>query len=188
MPTRKARTPPQLPRRSPAAGPAAKVEGAVLPESLVERLLEAASVPVPGAQSRAAQSRARSRLMQRVAREAAHSVRTVRHDDSAWQRYLRGVDRLVVEESGANCIWLLRLAAGASLPPHDHDHGDEESFVLSGSCIVNGELLRAGDYHLACAGSHHDRLVSEEGCMLWLRLPAPQARLMSQVPASAPRA
>lgn len=150
---------------------------AVLPDLLVEQLL-AASPPATGSDARAAQRRARQVLMRRVAADSAAATRTVRTANGAWRTCLQGVDRMVVDEAGPVHTWLLRLAPGASLPAHTHHHGDEESLVLSGSCLINGELLMAGDYHHAAAGSRHGRLVSEAGCVLWLRLPAAQARAM----------
>ncbi|MDX2217978.1 MAG: cupin domain-containing protein [Burkholderiales bacterium] len=157
-------------------------EQPVLPDRLVAELL-AASTSTDDLQARAAQRRARQQLMRRIATETGAATHTVRMADAAWQPCLRGVERMVVNESGPVHTWLLRLAPGASLPAHAHDHGDEESFILSGSCLLDGEPLGAGDYHHAPAGSRHDRLVSETGCMLWLRLPAEQARAM--MPAAA---
>lgn len=115
--------------------------------------------------------------MRRVAETGASAgaTRTVRAADGAWQRYGRGVERLVMVDTGTHHTWLLRLAPGASLSAHDHEHGDEESFVLDGSCALNGEMLHAGDFHFAARGSRHERLVSETGCLLWLRMPAHQA-------------
>lgn len=170
MPVSKSRTTPK-PQLSSDHQP-------VLPDRLVAELL-AVSVAADDAEARAAQGRARQQLMRRIAAETGAASHTVRMADAAWQPCLRGVERMVVNEAGPVHTWLLRLAPGASLPPHAHDHGDEESFILSGSCLLDGEPLGAGDYHHAPAGSRHDRLVSETGCTLWLRLPAEQARAMT---------
>lgn len=149
----------------------------MLPDILVDALL-AATPPAVDADALAAQARVRQALMQRVGDIDPAATRTVRAGEAGWRRCLRGVERLIVDETGPMHIWLLRLAPGASLPAHEHEHGEEESFILSGSCLLNGELLHAGDFHRAGRGSRHDRLVSEEGCMFWLRLPAGQARAM----------
>lgn len=174
MPARKSQ-PPSITSSAQASGP-------VLPDKLVDALLLAAA-PAVDDEARKAQARARHALLQRIAEPGPAATRTVRAVDASWQRCLRGVERLVVDDAGPMHTWLLRLAPGASLPAHGHDHGDEESFILSGSCILNGELLHAGDYHHAGKGSHHDRLVSAEGCVLWLHMPAQQARAM--IPAAA---
>jgi anti-sigma factor ChrR (cupin superfamily) len=172
-------------RKSPI--PAQSLPGAdsrtadVLPAPLTQRLLEAmAGTSSASAADVVVQARVRRALMQRIdgTTPAPTAMRTVRCADGTWQRWFRGVERMVVDESGPTHIWLLKVAPGASMPAHDHDHGDEESFILSGSCRLNGELLHAGDYHHAPKGSRHDQLVSEEGCVLWLRMPASQARAM----------
>ena len=147
-----------------------------LPDDLVASMLEAVA---PAGSDPAALQRVRSSLMRQAAQTGAGGTNTIRSQDKAWQSCGRGVERMIVVGDGSHHSWLLRLAPGASLPAHHHMHGDEESIVLQGSCLVNGELLVAGDVHLADHGSRHDKLVSEAGCLLWLRMPAGQAREMS---------
>lgn len=43
--------------------------------------------------------------------------------------------------------FLLRFEPGANYPYHNHPAG-EELFVLSGSCLIEGTMLEAGDYHI----------------------------------------
>lgn len=166
MPTRKTKSNPSEPRKA--------VSEPVLSGDVIEAML-AAALPAEDAEARATQARVRSVLMQRVADAAQAATRTVRASEAAWQPCMRGVERLIVDGAGPMHTWLLRIAPGSGLPAHEHDHGDEESFILSGSCVLNGECLRAGDYHHAGKGSRHDRLLSAEGCVLWLRMPAAQA-------------
>lgn len=149
----------------------------MLPDTLVANLLLAVP-PTDAEQASGVLARARKDIMRRVAGEPGAAIRTLRADDAAWQSLRHGVERLIVHAEGPFHTWLLRLAPGASLPAHGHDFGDEESFILSGSCVLNGERLQAGDYHQARHGSQHDRLTTEEGCMFWLRLPAAQAHAM----------
>jgi len=137
---------------------------APLPDALVERLLEAAA---PTAD--AALAGARRDLMRRVAAETP--ILTVKRGQGEWQRWLRGVERMVLSSDGRTETWLARLAPGASLPPHDHAEGDEECLVLEGSCILDGVEMQVGDYQLAPKGSRHEQVASPGGCVLFLRSP-----------------
>ncbi len=152
----------------------------VLSDDLLALMLEAVT-PLP-VEPRMLK-RARGNLMRGVAKASVDGMeggtRTIRGSDNAWQKFGHGVERMVVSDEGSHHAWLLRLAPGASLPAHDHCHGDEESIILGGSCVLNGELLSAGDVHLAGQGSRHDQLVSDEGCLFWLRMPANQAKALS---------
>jgi len=67
---------------------------------------------------------------------------------------------------------LVRMAPGASYPAHDHA-GVEECLVLEGDLHVGGEVLRAGDYQRALAGSHHVEQTTEGGCLVLLVGPLP---------------
>ncbi|MBK8247583.1 MAG: cupin domain-containing protein [Gemmatimonadetes bacterium] len=63
-------------------------------------------------------------------------------------------------------ILLFDAVAGATLAEHVHD-GIEELLVVSGSCVVEGEELSAGDYHRAAADSTHGPTVAgTDGCRL----------------------
>lgn len=105
----------------------------------------------------------KSRLMERIAREpqdpfAAASlpgfcrvkegVSLVSTREADWtQAPLPGVEFKVVHQNKETgyTTRLLRLAAGAGYPPHKHA-GTEEIFVLSGTVLINGRTLGAGDY------------------------------------------
>lgn len=50
---------------------------------------------------------------------------------------------------------LVRLAKGARFPRHAH-HGTEEVVVLSGTVIIGGAELAAGDYLFTEVGEEHD--------------------------------
>jgi quercetin dioxygenase-like cupin family protein len=58
---------------------------------------------------------------------------------------------------------LLCMREGSKLPRHDHP-GGEHIYVLEGCARVDGELVRAGDYHHTSAGESHD-VVAEERCL-----------------------
>jgi anti-sigma factor ChrR (cupin superfamily) len=65
---------------------------------------------------------------------------------------------------------LLRMAAGATIPAHSHD-GPEESLILEGDLRVGNQVLGEGDYQFAPAGSFHQPLHSENGCLALLIVP-----------------
>jgi anti-sigma factor ChrR (cupin superfamily) len=65
----------------------------------------------------------------------------------------------------------VRVAAGVVYPGHHHS-GPETSYVLSGEVIIQGQRLRAGDFHHANAGSDHDAIICEQDCELLLIIDA----------------
>jgi quercetin dioxygenase-like cupin family protein len=62
---------------------------------------------------------------------------------------------------------LIKGEPGARYPAHRHS-GPEECYVISGSLHVEGQLLRAGDFHHAEAGSDHGELWTDEGAVVLL--------------------
>jgi anti-sigma factor ChrR (cupin superfamily) len=59
-------------------------------------------------------------------------------------------------------MMLLRAEPGARYPAHRHS-GPEECYVIRGSVVVEGRLLRAGDFHHAEGDSDHAELWTEDG-------------------------
>jgi anti-sigma factor ChrR (cupin superfamily) len=57
---------------------------------------------------------------------------------------------------------LIRASAGAVYPSHRHS-GPEECYVLRGSVIIDGRVLRPGDFHHADADSDHGEITTTEG-------------------------
>ena len=64
---------------------------------------------------------------------------------------------------------LLKFAAGAKYPNHNHP-GGEELMVLEGNCMVNETPLQAGDYLYTPPGFKHG-VKTETGCVLLLMIP-----------------
>lgn len=113
-----------------------------------------------------------------VVRGMPQNSRTVRRDEGRWRTLpFPGVKlkTLSVDEKRGTATILISLEPGSRLPAHDH-HGDEESFVVSGSCRIGTVYLRQGDFHRAEAGSHHGDVVSDEGCVLLLVVDAEDYR------------
>lgn len=114
-------------------------------------------------------------LRERVLRQArapAHltELYSVRADEGDWQRIIPGVEmKMLFADSATGAeSFLLRLAPGASLPPHHHA-AHEECMVLQGEIAVGQTTLTTGDYHLAPRGVAHDTIVSRTGALLFLR-------------------
>jgi anti-sigma factor ChrR (cupin superfamily) len=57
---------------------------------------------------------------------------------------------------------LIRAVPGAVYPSHRHS-GPEECYVIRGSVIIDGRVLRAGDFHHADGGSDHGEITTTEG-------------------------
>jgi anti-sigma factor ChrR (cupin superfamily) len=58
---------------------------------------------------------------------------------------------------------LVRLAPGASYPPHTHA-GTEDLFLLDGELWVDDRKLLPGDYNYGAPGASDERVWSETGC------------------------
>jgi anti-sigma factor ChrR (cupin superfamily) len=116
----------------------------------------------------------RRRLMERVADADASHV-TLAAGEGDWQPFMEGVTMKVLREHDGVLSYLLRLAPGASLPPHRHVL-DEECVVLEGRVRVGSRVvLGAGAYHLAHEGSLHPSISSETGATIFLRGAVPEA-------------
>ena len=73
------------------------------------------------------------------------------------------------QATGRAPSFLLRFEPGAKYPYHDHPAG-EELFVLSGSCLIEGATLDAGDYLHTPPGSKHS-VQTDTGCTLLFQVP-----------------
>jgi anti-sigma factor ChrR (cupin superfamily) len=100
-----------------------------------------------------------------LAKIAAPSNHTVTASDGEWvQTPVRGVRMkiLAIDRERDRVTMLLRGDPGATYPAHRHT-GPEECYVIRGSLVVEGQLLRAGDFHHAEGASDHDALHTDEG-------------------------
>lgn len=115
-----------------------------------------------------------SALQRRLLERAAHSAATHaglitrRSRDGEWQTVKPGVAMKLLHLGTQGNSVLIRLDAGAALPVHRHRFV-EEGIVLSGDLNVGSDTLGVGDYHLSPLGSRHDRIVSRNGGMAFLR-------------------
>jgi anti-sigma factor ChrR (cupin superfamily) len=104
----------------------------------------------------------RTALLARIAAPANH---TIGSSDGEWvQTPLRGIRMkiLAIDRKRDRVTMLLRGDPGASYPAHRHT-APEECYVIRGSLLVEGRLLRAGDFHHAEGESDHGEIRTEEG-------------------------
>jgi anti-sigma factor ChrR (cupin superfamily) len=69
---------------------------------------------------------------------------------------------LAVDKARALVTLVIRAEPGAVYPSHKH-HGPEECFVISGSVVIDGRVLRAGDFHHADEDSDHGEITTTDG-------------------------
>jgi len=69
---------------------------------------------------------------------------------------------LAVDTIRSLATLLIRAEPGAIYPSHKH-HGPEECYVISGSVLIDGRELRAGDFHHADEGSDHAEITTTTG-------------------------
>jgi len=102
-------------------------------------------------------------------RNVPQNSMTVREEEGRWKPILPGVDmkRLSRDQKRGTVTVLLRFQPGSTLPEHDH-HGNEQTYVIEGSCCIGSVGLARGDFHQVDAGEHHGTVISKEGCTLLL--------------------
>jgi anti-sigma-K factor RskA len=102
------------------------------------------------------------------ASEKAKAVaRTLRADEGRWIVLGPGIaSKMLWRDAAARRqSVLLSVSPGATLDAHDHDHGEETLFMISGDLSFAGVSLRTGDFHVSAAGSRHARATSATGCL-----------------------
>jgi ChrR Cupin-like domain len=108
------------------------------------------------------------RLLDHVA-DAESSHVSIDAEQGLWQPFLADVQIKVVREFAGTLSYLLRLAPGASVPPHRHPL-DEECVVVEGVLRIGSRSeLGPGGYHLARQGTLHATLSTETGALVFLR-------------------
>lgn len=128
----------------------------------VTQLYEAAVEIAATTSGEAPSAGVRAALLAKIAVPSNH---TVTAGDGEWvQTPVRGVRMkiLAIDRERDRVTMLLRGEPGATYPAHRHT-GPEECYVIRGSLIVEGQLLRAGDFHHAEGASDHDALHTDEG-------------------------
>jgi anti-sigma factor ChrR (cupin superfamily) len=87
-------------------------------------------------------------------------------DEGTWHDLGPGVSRREVSDDGrGHRSYVIRLRPGAEVRTHPHP-AVEHCHVLDGDLHVAGRHLHRGDYHRAAAGTVHEGLRSDDGCLL----------------------
>ena len=74
---------------------------------------------------------------------------------------------LAVDRARGMVTMALQADAGSIYPSHRHS-GPEECYVLKGSVVIDGRVLRPGDFHHADEDSHHGEITTTEGAEVLL--------------------
>ncbi len=133
----------------------------------------------------------RSKLMARVKHEGSPAsenqsidIQTgltfVRTAEEPWQEIQPGIELkpLFVDQKQGRMTALARMAPNTIYGAHRHTTA-EEFYVLEGTCNLDGQLLQAGDYHRAEAGSVHYETSTKDGCLL-LIIFSPDNEMLSE--------
>ncbi len=101
------------------------------------------------------------------------SGHTVRADEGKWTNIAPGVrlKKLSSDRARNTVMVLMEMQPGAAVPPHEHKHA-EDSYIIRGSARLGDLVLFAGDYHHVEAGSRHESIVSDDGCLALLVMDA----------------
>ncbi|MEK6664163.1 MAG: cupin domain-containing protein [Pseudomonadota bacterium] len=137
----------------------------VLPLALTEALLLGAAPTMP---PRDRAQALRAKVLAAARQTDVGQLHTVRAQEGAWHPIAPLVDMKLLHDDGVSRSVLIRLQAGARLPPHDHA-ADEECIVLEGEGSIGDIFLRAGDYHLAPKGMRHGETYTATGALLFIR-------------------
>lgn len=106
----------------------------------------------------------------REAGASANKMVLVRNGARRWRPLAPGIEWVMLcrDADRRQASALVRLAPGARMVAHDHPAA-EECLLLEGDLQIGGESYRAGDFMMAPAGSRHPELVSEGGCIAYIR-------------------
>lgn len=91
-------------------------------------------------------------------------LHTLRLGEGKWNRLAEGVfiKTLFIDREKDLVTSLVKLEPGARFPRHRHP-GIEESVVILGDCLVNGEAFMPGDYRRADAGTTDGEITTING-------------------------
>jgi quercetin dioxygenase-like cupin family protein len=100
-----------------------------------------------------------------LASVAARSNHTITSTDGVWvETQVPGVRMkiLAIDRARDRVTMLVKGEPGVRYPAHRHT-GPEECYVISGSLVIEGQVLRPGDFHYAEAESEHGEIWTDEG-------------------------
>ena len=113
----------------------------------------------------------RARLLARAAvesdRASLSGFQFVLDGEGAWVEVQPRVFRkdLARRAGSGPTVYLIRMEPGAHAATHQHP-GVEDCYVVSGDLHVAGRHIHAGDHHRASAGTTHEGIRTDGGCLL----------------------
>ena len=128
----------------------------------VARLYETSTVIAAAVPPVAPPAHLRERVLKAVRTPSRYNVF---HTDADWSETpFAGITIkvLAVDRVRSLATMLIRAEPGAVYPSHQH-HAPEECYVIRGSVVIDGRVLRAGDFHHADEGSEHGEITTIEG-------------------------
>jgi anti-sigma factor ChrR (cupin superfamily) len=111
-------------------------------------------------------------LQARLARRIAEETGTepvlppmAKQSEPDWEQVAAGIEckLLATDTERHRVAMLVRLAPGASYPPHTHA-GVEQLHLLDGELWIDARKLVPGDYNYGAPGASDQRVWSETGC------------------------
>lgn len=143
------------------------VDDAALTSELTARLAQSMNPCELGADQR---KRLRSRVLARARDAAPERTVTLQAEASPWIELAPFIDIRVlrVDEGAGTHTSLIRMRPGGVIPAHQHAR-EEEFIILEGECQIGTHTLRAGDAHIASAGSSHGAVTTSTGVLALLR-------------------
>lgn len=114
--------------------------------------------------SASVQARLAARLAEEAGEEPAAPPRLT-WSEPEWEAVAPGIQckLLATDTERRRVSMLVRLAPGASYPPHTHA-GAEELHLLHGELWIDERKLSPGDYNYGPPGASDERVWSETGC------------------------
>jgi len=141
----------------------------LMDERLAEVILEAqAPILPPPERARVLRERVLARAREEPCPIGANEHLTILSGEGRWFQLGPGIAMKPMREDETTRSYLLRMAPGTRLPPHDHSQ-EEECMVVEGDVWLGEVHAHAGDYHLARRGLPHGEVRTETGCLLFLR-------------------
>lgn len=104
-------------------------------------------------------------MLERAIDRIPHPVRDLALAEGDWIAMEPGIDRKPLWRDDT---FLLRVAPGATLPPHPHAEV-EHCVVVTGRMVVDGREYGPGDYQAVQAGTPHAPITAPDGLLLLIR-------------------
>ena len=156
-----------------------KTESNIIPERLLEEILQAIPGKSPAAARQAAMKKS---LLHRIDKEVAanndhiaaaeeiadSSMLIVRAGEGDWITFAPNVAMKVLHDDGTMRSWLARFGPGGRISAHMQS-GNEETIILEGWCFLDEIKLNRGDYHMIEQGHRHGNIHSPGGCLIFVR-------------------